>query len=136
MGFLGDEDVEQLTEIFAKLEREVKIALVAEEKELGELMREVAGTSGGKIVLTEVGADEGKASHGIERSPGMALSSDGAKGKLYFYGHPLGYEMATLVAVMLDLGGATDDVELSEGTRDRLSAVQGGVHIQVFSTPG
>jgi alkyl hydroperoxide reductase subunit AhpF len=136
MGFLGDEDVEQLKEIFGRLEREVKISLVTEEKELGELLGEMAATSEGKLVVSVVGAEEGKEKYGIDKVPGMALQGEGVKGRLYFYGHPVGYEMATLIAAILDLGGATQDVALAEATQKRLAAVGTDVHIQVFSTPG
>jgi alkyl hydroperoxide reductase subunit AhpF len=136
MALLHEDDVKELGEIFSKLERPVTLHVVTDEAELSTLIDEVAATSGGKIVVETLDAEKDSArvaALGILRHPAIALTAEGAKGKLIHYGLPIGYEMATLVAVITDLG--TTPPPLSPATTQVLDALAQDVHIQVFSTP-
>ncbi len=139
MGFLADEDTGALREIFGNLVEPVTVQLATDDTELKDLMADVCAAGGGKVslVILEPGRDDEKIqAAAIERQPGMALSSANARGKLRFYGRPFGYEMATLVAAIADLGAPPGTPPVSPAAQAALDATSKDVHIQVFSTPG
>jgi hypothetical protein len=139
MGFLADEDTQALREMFGGMAEPVTVHLVTDDTELKDLMADVCAAGGDKVslVLLDPTADaERMRELGIERHPGMALSSANSRGKLHFYGHPFGYEMATLVAAITDLGSPAGSPAVSPTAQAALDAMDQDVHIQVFSTPG
>jgi alkyl hydroperoxide reductase subunit AhpF len=141
MAFFSADDTKELSEIFGGLTRDVQIALVTDEAELIALIDELAAAApAGRIAVEKIGESgdpDRLRALGVARTPAMALSSAGASGKLLFYGHPVGYEMATFVAALLDLGAAPGAAPpLAAETQAVLGALAKDVHIQVFSTPG
>src|SRR5262245_11099635 len=105
MGFLGDEDTQALREMFGEMAEPVTVHLVTDETELKDLMADVCAAGGDKVSLEilDPARDAARIEElAIRQQPGMALSSANARGKLRFYGHPFGYEMATLVAAIVD----------------------------------
>jgi alkyl hydroperoxide reductase subunit AhpF len=125
VAFLRPEDVKDLDEVFSNLTRTVTLRVAADEEEYHQLIGEVAACGHGKIVVLR---DEK-----TERKPSIALSSETAKGRLAHAGLPVGYEMATLVAAIVDLGA--EGPLLGEATLAELANLKNDVHIQVFSTP-
>ena len=139
MGYLQPQDAEELQRMFGALKQPVDLHLYSDEPELAALMGEVARTGGALVrvhPIAEADAPRARAL-GIDRAPAMALTSPSARGRLLFYGHPLGYEMSALVMAILDLGGTTPDSALVGGdTRRGLEALAEDTFIQVFTTPG
>ena len=139
MGYLADEDTQALREVFGHLVETVTVHLATDDTELKDLMADVCAAGDGKVslVILDPETDEARVKElGIEMTPGMALSSANARGKLRFYGHPFGYEMATLVAAIADLGAAPGTPPVGVAAQEALDATTQDVHIQVFSTPG
>jgi alkyl hydroperoxide reductase subunit AhpF len=53
------------------------------------------------------------------------------------YGSPAGYELVTLLAALVDLGGGAEDDELvSQVARYRLGSLSSDVQVTVFASPG
>lgn len=103
-------------------------------KDTRELLEEVV-TISPKLHLTvkDFVRDEQEAkSLGIERIPAFILQGQ-TSGTVRFFGVPAGYEFATLIEDLIDVSkGKTD---LSEKTRQALSAIDQDLHVQVFVTP-
>ncbi|HEY2942123.1 MAG TPA: thioredoxin family protein [Vicinamibacteria bacterium] len=74
-------------------------------------------------------ADAGVAS--VERSPAVTLEG-AARGRVRYIGLPSGYELAVLLADLVDVASGT--TELLPSTRQALSELAHDVHIQVFVT--
>jgi alkyl hydroperoxide reductase subunit AhpF len=104
--------------------------------EVLQVATEVAATSPHlTLVHVDAAADPERArALGGERTPLMVFSAPSAKGTLRYYGLPAGYEMSTLVAALLDLGGGTPLVPPEIATK--LDGLSSDVHVQVFVTPG
>jgi glutaredoxin-like protein len=144
MPLLRPEDVEFLTENFKEMVEEVTVTLTLREKprvilpgayteenddaseELKQLISEVAATTT-KIKVVHQPATQG------DRTPAMEFTTGKSLGKLRFYGLPAGYEMSTLVSVLLDLGAG--ELGVPEEVKTRLGALPKPVHVQVFVTP-
>ena len=72
------------------------------------------------------------ASHGVDKVPGLAVVGAQDYG-VRFYGLPAGYELATLLDIIVDVGrGSTG---LTADTRATLTALPADVWLQVFVTP-
>lgn len=71
--------------------------------------------------------------HGIDKVPATRIVGSGARGALRLFGLPGGYEFATLIEDVIDVGGARDD--LSDNAHAALNALTRDVHLQVFVTP-
>lgn len=69
---------------------------------------------------------------GIDRIPGITISSDGAD-NVRFYGMPSGYEFALLLDTITAAASKRSTLQLE--TRRQLKALKENVHIQVFVTP-
>lgn len=63
----------------------------------------------------------------------VVRGQDQAGGEVRFVGMTVGLEFGTLVEAIRQAGGGRSD--LSQATLDALSALEGPVHIQVFTTP-
>ncbi len=135
MGAFGPDDTRQLRELFAAMTEPVEIHLLTDDLELRLLYDELADLAGDKLVLDKIADDARAAELEIDYSPGALLKSSRAKGKLFFYGVPGGYEMATLISAITDLGGADADALVSPQAQEALTNLASDVHIQVFSTP-
>jgi len=102
--------------------------------ETQRLLEDVAGCSDRLTLevhdrLTDPGAF---AAYGIDRVPGCAIVGATDHG-IRYYGLPAGYEFATLLEIIVDVGGGSS--ALAPETRAALAALPGAVHIQVFVTP-
>lgn len=70
--------------------------------------------------------------YGIDRVPGVAVVGAQDYG-IRYYGLPAGYELATLLDVIVDTGRGS--AELNPETRAALAVLPADVHLQVFVTP-
>jgi alkyl hydroperoxide reductase subunit AhpF len=71
--------------------------------------------------------------HGIDKVPATEIVGPGARGAVRLFGLPAGYEFATLIEDVIDIGAARDD--LSDDAHAALDALTRDVHLQVFVTP-
>ena len=71
--------------------------------------------------------------HGIDKVPATEIVGAGARGAVRLFGLPGGYEFATLIEDVIDVGAARDD--LSDDAHAALDALTRDVHLQVFVTP-
>lgn len=69
---------------------------------------------------------------GVTRIPAIVLSADGSS-RVKYYGAPMGYEMAALVADIKTISRGVSP--LSMDTRKKLRQLNQKVHVQVFVTP-
>lgn len=76
---------------------------------------------------------EDRTKHGIDKSPAIAILSDGQDTRMRMFGAPTGYEFVGLVEAILIAG--TGEVELQEDTLKLIASVDKPTNIQVFSTP-
>ena len=72
------------------------------------------------------------ARYGVDKVPGLAVIGTQDYGVRY-YGLPAGYELATLLDIILDVGRGTTG--LTADTRATLTALPADVWLQVFVTP-
>jgi alkyl hydroperoxide reductase subunit AhpF len=99
-----------------------------------ELLEEVAALSDKlKLTVHEISSAREQAfAMGVNRVPAFVFEG-AARGRVRFFGIPSGYEFSALIADLVDVStGATD---LSEETREYLSALTDDVNIKVFTTP-
>lgn len=72
------------------------------------------------------------AAYGIDKVPGLAMVGARDYGVRY-YGIPAGYELATLLDIVLDVGRGA--ATLSPETRAALADLSRDIHLQVLVTP-
>ena len=72
------------------------------------------------------------AEFGIDRVPAIAVAGQADVG-IRYYGAPSGYELASLVEAVLLAGSS--DLGLTEGSLERLQALEQPIDIKVFVTP-
>jgi alkyl hydroperoxide reductase subunit AhpF len=72
------------------------------------------------------------AAYGIDRVPGLAIVGSADYGVRY-YGLPAGYEFATLLEIIVDVGRGSAD--LAPETRAALATLPRPQHLQAFVTP-
>jgi glutaredoxin-like protein len=150
MGMIADNDKETLRKHFAEsLTGDVEIVLFTEHDSpiiipgkqpcetcapTQEILEEVAALSD-KLTLTVhqiSNAKEQAFALGINRVPAFVFEG-AARGRVRFFGIPSGYEFSALIEDLVDVSkGRTD---LSEETREYLSALTEDVNIKVFTTP-
>jgi len=99
-----------------------------------ELLEEVASLSDKlKLTVHEISsATEQARAYGIDRVPAFVFEG-AARGRVRFFGIPSGYEFSALIADLIDVSTGTTD--LSDETREYLSALTEDVNIKVFTTP-
>lgn len=86
-----------------------------------------------RLEITDFYQDAQVASeHGVARIPALLLGGDGAS-RVKFYGTPIGYELAVIVADIKTISRGVSP--LSMETRKKLRQISKPVHIQVFVTP-
>lgn len=134
-----DESLTGPVEIVMFTERESLIIVPGKEncetcKQTQELLEEVASLSD-KLKMTVLEISEAKEEAdalGIDRVPAFVLNG-ASRGRVRFFGIPSGYEFSALIADLVDVSRGTTD--LSEETREYLSALTEDVNIKVFTTP-
>jgi glutaredoxin-like protein len=150
MGLISDADREIIkTHFDESLTGEVKVVMFTERESLiiipgkepcemcaqtQELLEEVV-TLSDKLALTvhEISSSKEEAFElGIDRVPAFVFEG-AARGRVRFFGIPSGYEFSALLADLVDVSTGTTD--LSEETREYLSALTEDVSIKVFTTP-
>jgi glutaredoxin-like protein len=99
------------------------------------LLGELAATSDHlSLEVHDVAAEPDVArEQGIDKVPATRIIGPGARGAVRLFGLPGGYEFATLIEDVIDVGGARDD--LSDDAHAALDALTRDVHLQVFVTP-
>ena len=150
MGLIADKDRETIRTLFDEsLGGDVEIVMFTEHEspiiipskqpcemcgQTEELLKEVASLSE-KLTLTvhelESAKEEASAMN-IDRVPAFVFKG-ASRGKVRFFGIPSGYEFSAMLEDMVDVSNGTTD--LSEETREYLSALTQPVNIKVFTTP-
>ena len=143
MAFLNEKDSKAVRERLTKLPSPVTLAIFTQEfeceycRQTRELAEEVAALSEGKItaVVYDLVKDRAKAeSMGIDKIPALAvLGGKGEDYRIRFFGIPAGYEFSSLLE-SIDMV-AKGDSGLTPATREKLKALTGPLHLQVFVTP-
>jgi alkyl hydroperoxide reductase subunit AhpF len=150
MGFISDADKETIRNHFAdSLTGDVEIVMFTEHespiiipgkepcetcKPTQEILEEVSSLSDKlKLTVHEIStAKEQAFALGINRVPAFVFEG-AARGRVRFFGIPSGYEFSALIADLVDVSNGSTD--LSEATREYLSALTEDVNIKVFTTP-
>ena len=150
MGFISDTDKETIRNHFAdSLTGDVEIVMFTERESpiiipgkqpcetcapTREILEEVASLSDKlKLTVHEIStAKEQAFALGINRVPAFVFEG-AARGRVRFFGIPSGYEFSALIADLVDVSNGSTD--LSEATREYLSALTEDVNIKVFTTP-
>jgi alkyl hydroperoxide reductase subunit AhpF len=150
MSFISDADKESIRNHFSEnLSGDVEIVMFTEHESpiivpgkqpcetcapTQEILEEVAALSDKlKLTVHEIStAKEQAFALGINRVPAFVF--EGAqRGHVRFFGIPSGYEFSALIADLVDVSNGVTD--LSEETREYLSALTEDVNIKVFTTP-
>src|SRR5262249_39587641 len=124
MALLSESDQQLLRTEFAALKRDVALTLVTHESALVVPGEEVPYGREARLLLEEVAAqspriklevrdvqpsDEQQLGKlGAERLPALLFGAPGSA-KLRFFGLPAGYELSTVIATILELGGEDTD---------------------------
>ena len=153
MALLKDNDREQLSREFARLQNPVKLVLFTSAEGCEycglteQLLGEVAGLSD-KITVQGHDFERDRdqvAQYRIARVPALAIvrvenqviqGVDHAHDRDYgirFYGVPAGYEFAALISDIFDV--SRGESGLNEQSKAMLAQLKEPLHLQVFSTP-
>jgi len=98
------------------------------------MLEDVAGCSG-QVTLEvhdRISDPTSSTAYGIDRVPAIVVLGARDYG-IRYYGLPAGYELATLLDIILDAGRGAADLEAA--TRTAVAQLPGDVHLQVFVTP-
>jgi alkyl hydroperoxide reductase subunit AhpF len=151
MALLRDEDAAKLREIFdERLNGDVTLVHYTQQesrlivpnvaqcpscKDAQALLEELSATSD-RIALEvhdfagEIAAAEAA---GVDKIPATLVKGEQSDGRVRYFGLPSGYEFASLIEDIIDVGSGTIDLEAE--TVEVLRGLQKDVHIQVFVTP-
>lgn len=140
MAYIQEEDRKYLEDQFSKLARDVTLRLFVRKEDCPtcevekELLTELAGISDRlHLQVHDLDAEpELGEKMGVDKVPALAVEGERDYG-IRFYGIPSGYEFASLIEDILDVG--TGEVDLPEEVRQGLKELDRDVHIQVFVTP-
>jgi len=150
MGLIADNDRETIRTLFdERLAGEVEIVMFTEREspiiipgkepcemcgQTEELLKEVTSLSEKlKLTVHEISnANEEAQMLGIDRVPSFVFKG-ASRGGVRFFGIPSGYEFSAMLEDLVDVSSGTTD--LSEETREYLSALTEPVNIKVFTTP-
>ena len=140
MAYIQEEDRKYLEEQFARLNRDVTLRLFVRKEGCStcqveqELLTELAGISDRlKLSVHDLDAEPELGQRmKVDKVPALAVEGEKDYG-IRFYGIPSGYEFASLIEDILDVG--TGEVDLPDGVRQGLEKIDRDVHIQVFVTP-
>lgn len=153
MAFLRESDRKEVERRLGGLDSPVKLLLFVEKssplilpgressrceycREIQQLLEEVVGLSPQlslEVVDWKEEPDRAPV-YGVDKVPALVLlKGDGSDTRIRFYGIPAGYEFATLIEDILDVGrGRTG---LQEETKEFLRGLEEPLHLQVFVTP-
>jgi alkyl hydroperoxide reductase subunit AhpF len=146
MGLLAPADQQKLREAFDEMTRPVRLRFFTQtigcetcdltKQILDELvpLSDKLSIEEMNVVLDKVAA----AQYAIDRAPAIVVLAQDADGqwtdsRMRFLGAPSGYEFVSLVQAVLLAGGR--ESALTEATRERLTAVDRPIVMQVFTTP-
>ena len=150
MGMIPEPDRETIRNHFSEsLDGDVEIVMFTEREspiiipgkqpcetcaQTEELLQEVASLSDKlKLTVKDIStAKEEADALGIDRVPAFVLKG-ASRGRVRFFGIPSGYEFSALIADLVDVSKGTTD--LSDETREYLTALTEDVNIKVFTTP-
>ena len=140
MAYIQEEDRKYLEEQFSKLEKDVTLRLFTRREACStcqveqELMEELAGISDRlSLSVHDLDAEpELGRKYQVDKVPALSVEGERDYG-IRFYGIPSGYEFASLIEDILDVGRGT--VDLPEHVRQGLGEIDRDIHIQVFVTP-
>jgi alkyl hydroperoxide reductase subunit AhpF len=141
MPLFGPEDDARVRELLAKMERPVELVVAhgpeetpvpgAGDVDFGaeteRVVRELCELS----ELLSLRVEEEPA--GYERFPAVGVLPEGRDVGVRYYGLPWGYELGSLIGVVLEAGYA--ESTLSPDSLERLAALDRDVAIDVFVTP-
>ena len=142
MSLLSAQDEQVLKQHLSAIQKPVTVLLFTQTiggSESGVVSKQVldeVARLNDKITVVEksfVLDTEDRAKYGIDKSPGMAILSDGADTRMRIFGAPTGYEFVGLIEAILIAG--TGEVDLEPDTLTLLATVDKPTTLQVFSTP-
>jgi len=151
MALLRDEDAAKLREIFEeRLTGDVTLVHYTQQesrlvvpnasqcpscKDARTLLEELSATSDRiELEVHDFAAElDGAQAAGVDKIPATLIKGELTDGRVRFFGLPSGYEFASLIEDIIDVGGGSSD--LAAETVEALSGLQKDVHIQVFVTP-
>jgi alkyl hydroperoxide reductase subunit AhpF len=141
MPIFGPEDEAQVRRLFDQLARPVELLVAhgpeetplpgARDVDFGaETQRVVSGLAELSERVTYRVEDE---PDGFERYPAIAILPEGADAGLRYYGLPWGYELGSLIGVVIEAG--RNESSLRPESLERLAGLQRDLAIDVFVTP-
>lgn len=137
---LKEKDRDKVTKIFKDIEKNVEIVMFTQEMECTfceatrTLLEEISDFSK-KITLKVhdfVADSEEAKKYGIDKVPATILLGDKDYG-IRFYGPPAGYEFATLIEDIRDIGKRNPG--LGKEVMNELTKIDQPVHMQVLISP-
>jgi alkyl hydroperoxide reductase subunit AhpF len=150
MALLRDEDAAKLREIFDErltgdvtlvhyTQKESRLVVPTSQcpscRDAKALLEELSATSD-RITLEEHDFAEELAeaeAGGVDKIPATLVKGEASDGRVRYFGLPSGYEFASLIEDIIDVGAGASD--LSPDIVESLGGLQKDVHIQVFVTP-
>ena len=140
MALLDENMVNQLKEVFKRIDKEIKIVNFVSEsndksKELQSFLDEFKAVSD-KIIIENIDYDSNKEKaleFGVEKLPALAfVDSNGIQTKGKFHGIPGGHEINSFVITILNTAGVGK--EFDTATLERLNSINKDVNLKVFVT--
>lgn len=141
MALIREDVAAQIKQEFEALQNPVRLAVFhqalvdPESEQVTRLVEELAALDSRLSVesLNFVLDKERAEALRVARTPAVAILGQDKDPGIRFYGLPTGYEFGTLVDAILDV--SREETGLSPATLQALAALEGPVHIHVFSTP-
>jgi len=141
MAKIDEKDKETIRKMFADIKKRVHINFFGSTTEhcdycqdTKEILEELSSLN--EMINLQVfdkNSDEA-ARLGVDKIPAIVfVKEDGSDTGVRFYGIPSGYEFATVIEDIIDIG--TEKVHLSQKTIEQLQSLTKDVTIQVFITP-
>ena len=140
MALLDENMVNQLKEVFKRIDKEIKIGNFVPEsndksKELQSFLDEFKAVSD-KIIIENIDYDSNKEKaleFGVEKLPALAfVDSNGIQTKGKFHGIPGGHEINSFVITILNTAGVGKEFDAS--TLERINSINKDVNLKVFVT--
>ena len=140
MALLDENMVNQLKEVFKRIDKEIKIVNFVSEsndksKELQSFLDEFKAVSD-KIIIENIDYDSNKEKaleFGVEKLPALAfVDSNGIQTKGKFHGIPGGHEINSFVITILNTAGVGKEFDAS--TLERINSINKDVNLKVFVT--
>lgn len=140
MALLDQNMINQLKEVFKRIDKEIKIVNFVSETneksiELKNFLEELNQTSD-KILIENIDYDNNGSKveeFGIDKLPAMAfVNSNGEQTGGKFYGIPGGHEINSFIITLLNTAGVGKEFDLS--TIERIQNIDKDVNLKVFVT--